>query len=244
MCKVINFEERKAMLEQKKIEEQCQNDLADFFNMLHSINSDELAERLLSQNIPFEELGNNEMQVITIDLGETEEKTPEEVDAEIRRILDGDEESLYGEPLVKFNEEINPERIAALFKGHEKELNDLAKKIFNDYAEKIDPEEKPNTADEITNHFIENGDARDLVIQVEKESFTSVIVIKYEEIKKKLLDTYGFLISDTYLAKNLPTQFLILMDLCRIRDISYEDLSDDEQMAFSYIIIQLRNDFC
>ena len=34
MCKVINFEERRAKKEQKRIDEQIQNDLADFFNML------------------------------------------------------------------------------------------------------------------------------------------------------------------------------------------------------------------
>lgn len=200
MCKVINFEERRAKKEQKRIDEQIQNDLADFFNMLQYVDPDELGQKILeAQNVTFEGLDIKGKQVIEIELGGGEkEKTPEEIDAEIRRILD--EESA---------------------------------------------KDKPNTADEIANHFVENGDARDLVIKVEKESYTSVIVIKYEEIEKKLLDAYGRpWLHDMYMRKDHEEQFRVLMELCRIRDIEYEDLSDDEKTSFSYIIIHLRNDLC
>ena len=200
MCKVINFEERRAKKEQKRIDEQIQNDLADFFNMLQYVDPDELGQKILeAQNVTFEGLDIKGKQVIEIELGGgEEEKTPEEIDAEIRRILD--EESA---------------------------------------------KDKPNTADEIANHFVENGDARDLVIKVEKESYTSVIVIKYEEIEKKLLNAYGRpWLHDMYMRKDHEEQFRVLMELCRIRDIEYEDLSDDEKTSFSYIIIHLRNDLC
>lgn len=200
MCKVINFEERRTKKEQKRIDEQIQNDLADFFNMLQYVDPDELGQKILeAQNVTFEGLDIKGKQVIEIELGGGEkEKTPEEIDAEIRRILD--EESA---------------------------------------------KDKPNTADKIANHFVENGDTRDLVIKVEKELYTSVIVINYEEIKKKLLDAYGHhWFHDMYMRKNHEEQFRILMELCRIRDIEYEDLSDDEKTSFSYIIIHLRNDLC
>lgn len=221
MCKVINFEERRAKKEQKRIDEQIQNDLADFFNMLQYVDPDELGQKILeAQNVTFEGLDIKGKQVIEIELGgEEEEKTPEEIDAEIRRILD--EESAK-DLLDKIDQET----------------------MIKDLMEEV-AEDKPNTADEIANHFVENGDARDLVIKVEKESYTSVIVIKYEEIEKKLLDAYGRLwLHDMYMRKDHEEQFRVLMELCRIRDIEYEDLSDDEKTSFSYIIIHLRNDLC
>lgn len=221
MCKVINFEERRAKKEQKRIDEQIQNDLADFFNMLQYVDPDELGQKILeAQNVTFEGLDIKGKQVIEIELGGgEEEKTPEEIDAEIRRILD--EESAK-DLLDKIDQE----------------------SMIKDLMEEV-AEDKPNTADEIANHFVENGDARDLVIKVEKESYTSVIVIKYEEIEKKLLDAYGRpWLHDMYMRKDHEEQFRVLMELCRIRDIEYEDLSDDEKTSFSYIIIHLRNDLC
>lgn len=221
MCKVINFEERRTKKEQKRIDEQIQNDLADFFNMLQYVDPDELSQKILeAQNVTFEELDIKGKQVIEIELGGgEEEKTPEEIDAEIRRILD--EESAK-DLLDKIDQE----------------------SMIKDLMEEV-AEDKPNTADEIANHFVENGDARDLVIKVEKESYTSVIVINYEEIKKKLLDAYGHhWFHDMYMRKDHEEQFRILMELCRIRDIEYEDLSEDEKTSFSYIIIHLRNDLC
>lgn len=191
MCKVINFEERRAKLEEKN-----------------------LGKKTRGCTKP-----------IIVELDDVEQELDIFIDLFRQFVTKAEEEG----------EELTSEKIDKFMEEYE---------MIEDLMEEV-AEDKPNTADEIANHFVENGDARDLVIKVEKESYTSVIVIKYEEIEKKLLDAYGRLwLHDMYMRKDHEEQFRVLMELCRIRDIEYEDLSDDEKTSFSYIIIHLRNDLC
>lgn len=191
MCKVINFEERRAKLEEKN-----------------------LGKKTRGCTKP-----------IIVELDDVEQDLDIFIDLFRQFVTKAEEEG----------EELTSEKIDKFMEEYE---------MIEDLMEEV-AEDKPNTADEIANHFVENGDARDLVIKVEKESYTSVIVIKYEEIEKKLLDAYGRLwLHDMYMRKDHEEQFRVLMELCRIRDIEYEDLSDDEKTSFSYIIIHLRNDLC
>lgn len=134
-------------------------------------------------------------------------------------------------------EELTSEKIDKFMEDYEEQ------EMIDELMEEV-TEDKPDIVKEVTDHFIENGDERDLILKVEKESYSSVIIVRYEEIKNRLLYAYGSWLHDLYMIKDHEDQFKVLMELCKISDIEYEDLSDEEKMSFNYIIIHLKNELC
>lgn len=137
--------------------------------------------------------------------------------------------------------QISPKRIEM----KETSINQMQKHLYpespNFFREPVCVE--PKTIDESLKEYFE--DIQRFTIEKKQEDGTkSLVVLNYEEIMLKLVREYGIENLKAFYMKTEEESFNILMELFRLYDLEYKDLTEEEKINYIKVLVQLQTDDC